>query len=125
MYFHERLLRINIWLSVSDRPIDLGPNICPQQLFFSGCFERLELIFRQVVFIVGGTEILWRVSLKIIYFFETSCFPWVIGLTGKITFSPISSLGISENGIFTSFLRVLAVKAVGQGIFALRVSVKG
>ena len=71
-------LPISIWLSFSQA--DLGQHL-PRKYFFCFLFESLELFFPEdFVLIASGTEILWRVSLKVIFFWQHRVFI-VIGLS--------------------------------------------
>ena len=54
-------LRINILLSRSQA--DRGPRSV--QVFFFGVLERLKLFWNILLLIPSGTEIVWRISLKL------------------------------------------------------------
>ena len=64
-------LRLDIWLSSSQA--DLGPRSA-EELLFSGFLKSLKLFFAKFVLIASGTEIIWRVSLNLYLFMETSRF---------------------------------------------------
>ena len=64
-------LRTNIWPSFSQA--DLGPRSA-EELFLSGLLKSLKKKIRRFVLIASGTEIIWRVSLNLYLFMETSRF---------------------------------------------------
>ena len=80
-------LRTNIWLSVSQA--DLGPRSA-QELFFSWFLKSSKFFFRRFVLLARGTEIFWRVSLKILTFLWKHRVSIVTGLKRVFwaTFSP-------------------------------------
>ena len=60
-----------MWLSFSQT--DLGPRSA-QELFWGGFWKSLKLFPRRFVLTASGTEIVWRVSLKVEAFLATSRF---------------------------------------------------